>query len=401
MADGGAVCCARWLALVLTLAACRPALAETFHIALRIDGVEGSGTAADPYDGSTPERLLAAFQRVPEGRHRIQLGPGRFVTSTTLDVKSGWTVAGAGPTRTTLELAANALTKADTCMLVLGRYDYGGPSTLQEYACVRDLAIDGNRAGQPAYRLSASPSWIDAVRLYAKDGRIENVHVRNTYSRPGEGFPVTIYSTGGTPTRPHRAEIVRVWVDRHEGYATSIVAFDQTGGCLTGGIRRCRVTGYGREPSSAAFGAGGWQGFAIENNRVDGMAAGVVIDTHDYADVRITGNVFTRLWKFGFLMNGSGRYERITIARNRVQLLAREPGALLKFDRAKTRRLRVTDNVLLGNRYAVPLETGPAAHGLLARNRLSPGYNFTLPRGSRLEVRESPPQGTQKRQRRR
>ncbi len=366
--------------------------AETWHISLRPDGREGSGAVNDPLDGSTPERLAAALARIPEGRVRVRFGPGTFVTRTTIDVKSGWTVSGAGPRRTTLQLADGVLTKPDDGALIIGRYDFGGAARLQDRACVRDLAIDGNRDGQSAYRLGA-PSWIDAVRLFSRDGRIENVHVRNTYSRPGEGFPVTIYSMGGTALKPHRAEIVRVWVDRHYGYATSIAAFDQTGGCLTGGIRRCRVTGVGGPPSSAAFGAGGWQGFEIEDNRVDGMAAGVVIDTHDYARVRMTGNVFTRLWKFGFLANGSGRYERVVIARNRVELLAREPGAILKFDTAKVQGLRVTDNVLIGNHDGVLLETGPAARGLIARNRVARGAKFQLPKGSQLVVRDNRPRG--------
>lgn len=357
----------------------------------RTDGQVGSGTAADPFDGSTPERLTAAFAAVPERRLTVRLGPGTFTTRTTLDVKSGWTVRGAGPQRTILRLADHAVSTANQGMLVLGRYDHAGPATLQEWACVRDLAIDGNRSGQPAYRLGAENSWIDAVRLWAKKARIENVWVSNTYSRPGEGFPVCIYSTGGTLERPHEAEIERVWVDRHEGYATSISVFDQTGSWVTGGIRRCRVTGYGRPPTSVAFGSGGWLDFVVEHNRVDGMAAAVVIDTHDYLGVRFENNRFTRLWKFGFLMNGSGRYERIVIRHNRVELLAREPGALLKLDGAKMRRLKVIDNVLLGNRYAVPLETGPAASGYLSRNCLAPGATFALPRGSRLEVQAAKP----------
>lgn len=375
-------------ALLLLLFAARLPGQEVWHIALRPDGQEGSGSVGDPFDGSTPERLATAFQRIPERRLTVRLGEGIFVTRTTLDVKSGWTVAGAGPTRTTLRLADEVLPKAGESILILGRYDHGGPPTLQEWACVRDLAIDGNRQGQRVYRVGADGN-INALCLYARDGRFENVHVRNTFSRPGEGFPVTIYSTGGTVGQPNRAEIVGVWVDRHEGPATSIAAFDQTGGRLTGGIRRCRVTGYGRMPSGVAFGAGGWQDFAIEDNRVEGMSAGMVIDTHNYADVRISRNRFLRCWKFGILMNGSGQYERISITRNRIQVLARaqEPGAILKFDKAVVRDLLVTDNDLTSNRYGVPLETGPAAQGVIGRNRLAPGARFRVPRGSGILLR--------------
>ncbi len=360
-----------------------------FHFALRPDGQTGVGTAGDPFDGSTPERLAAALAQIPAGRIRVQFGPGTFVTNG-VPIQSGWTVAGAGPERTILKLAPNLVKASGQTALLIGRADYGGPETLLESACVRDLALDGNRDAQPAFRLGGTPCWIDAVVLWTRDGRIENVRVRNTFTAPGEGFPVLIYSTGGTRQRPHRAEIVKVWVDRHVGYATSISAFDQTGTFLTGGIRNCRVTGFGGPPSSNAFGAGGWQNFRVEGNYVEGMAAGVVIDTHDYGNVSFVRNTFRRLWKFGFLINGSGRYDGLTIARNRVDLSGREAGAVVKFDTARIRRLRLVDNVFAYQRPTVLLETGPAVQGLIARNRVPRGATFRLPRGSQLQVAPTP-----------
>lgn len=45
----------------------------------RADGTAGSGTRADPYDGSTPDRFDAAMRSAPANA-RINLGPGTFPT---------------------------------------------------------------------------------------------------------------------------------------------------------------------------------------------------------------------------------------------------------------------------------------------------------------------------------
>ena len=49
-------------------------------IALRTDGLKGSGTASDPYDGSTAARFDARMSELPTNT-RVYLGPGTFLTS--------------------------------------------------------------------------------------------------------------------------------------------------------------------------------------------------------------------------------------------------------------------------------------------------------------------------------
>lgn len=359
---------------------------RTVYITAREDDGRGNGTASHPYDGSDAMKLDALMVALPAGPLRVKFGSGVFVTASGLPVKNGWTVQGEGPTQTTIRLANNVLRAKDEQALLIGGYDFGGAASLLEYGCVRDLMIDGNRRGQPAY-LAHIPGAINAVILWARQSRIENVHVINTYSHPGEGFPVHVYSMGGTPAKPSRADIVRVHVYFHEGYATSISVFDQTGGRITGGIRNCLVQGYGKAPSSAAFGAGGWVNFEVSDNRVKGMACGVTIDTHHYTRVRFLRNRFTDLYKFGFLVNGSGQYDSLTFQGNRTELVGAD-GAHYKFDGSRLTHLRLENNVLIsrGKPLAAALHGGENSDGVIRENQLSPGLEFKVLPSSQLRV---------------
>lgn len=359
---------------------------RTIYIAARSDGEVGDGSAANPFNGSDAARLDALTASLPAGPIRVQFGLGVFVTNTGVPVKSGWTVQGEGPARTTIRLGRNVLREKGQYALLVGGYDFGGPATLLDYGCVRDLSIDGNRQGQPAYRLNL-PGGIDAVILWARESRIENVHVYHTYNTPGEGFPVHIYSTGGTLEKPNRAEIEWVNVYFHEGYATAISVFDQTGGRITGGIRHCYVKGYGRPPSGVGFGAGGWVDFDVSDNRVSGMACGVTIDTHNYTRVSFLRNTFTGLYKFGFLVNGGGQYDSLTFRHNRTELIPSD-GAHFKFDVTHLINLRVEENILIsrGTPITVAMHGGEKAEGVIRANRLSPGLAFLPPKSSRLRV---------------
>jgi hypothetical protein len=362
---------------------------RTIHISVRSDGESGDGSASNPYNGSDATKLDALLASLPVGPLCVRLGSGVFVTALGLPVKNGWTVQGQGPDRTTVRLASGVLREKDKSALLIGGYDFGGAATLLDYACVRDLRIDGNRQGQPAYLIHLD-GGIDAVVLWARRSRIENVDVINTYTSPGEGFPVHIYSTGGTLTKPNRADIERVHVYFHEGYATAISVFDQTGGRISGGIRHCLVKGYGRAPSSTGFGAGGWVDFEVADNRVEGMASGVVIDTHNYARVKFLRNTFIGLYKFGFLVNGSGQYDSLTFRGNRTELIPSD-GAHYKFDLTRLTNLRVEDNVLVsrGQPITVAMHGGENADGVIRANRLSGGLMFKLPKSSRLRVHDN------------
>jgi len=84
-------------------------------IAKRTDGIAGSGTFNDPWDGSTTTRLDSILSQLPgNAPMMIHLGPGTFTTKGYTDdptvtpgweIKAGLKIVGAGIGVTTLTLA--------------------------------------------------------------------------------------------------------------------------------------------------------------------------------------------------------------------------------------------------------------------------------------------------------
>ncbi len=124
------------------------------HIALRTDAptncaatnVCGTGTAEDPFDGSTQARFDAVTSALLPFT-RIHLGPGTFITRR-ISLKDGWEFVGAGEKLTVIKLADNQVANGDYPMAVLIRYDSEG--FLSAFSA-SDLTIDCNIANQPAY----------------------------------------------------------------------------------------------------------------------------------------------------------------------------------------------------------------------------------------------------------
>src|SRR6266849_6100399 len=84
-------------------------------IAYRTDGVAGTGTQNDPYDGSTSTKLDTILNNVA-ANNRIHLGPGTFQINGFQDgatsgwLKSGMKIVGSGIDVTTLQMVGATTT---------------------------------------------------------------------------------------------------------------------------------------------------------------------------------------------------------------------------------------------------------------------------------------------------
>jgi hypothetical protein len=120
----------------------RPTPTQSVWIAVRNDGIAGSGTLGDPYDGSTQLKFDAIMSNLQGmGDLTVNLGAGTFRTSVNKSwvIKPGWVVAGAGMYDTTIQLSGT----------VTGFH--GGASCLWSDAniatnnvVIRDLTCDAN-----------------------------------------------------------------------------------------------------------------------------------------------------------------------------------------------------------------------------------------------------------------
>ncbi len=180
------------------------------------------------------------------------------------------------------------------------------------YFELSNLTLDCNRDNQPVFVENRRGFALDAYLIAAKSAKITNVRVRGTWANPGEGFPCMVMHDGSSEN-DDRIEISGVENLNPRGYVTAISVSDQSGGSARGFIRNCLVTDH---KDGSAFGSGGWGDFEVAHNVTENVAIPIVIDTHDYRNVRIHSNHFYGCTFGGMLANGGGVYERIRIYRN-------------------------------------------------------------------------------------
>ena len=143
-------------------------------IAKRTDGIKGSGTISDPYDGSTQSRFDAAMnQFAAQSNVAIHLGPGEFETKGYyLDSAAGWQmrpgmkIRGSGIDVTTLKLIPGA---TNVHHFAIGH----ALTTTVDTAEVSDLTINGNLDA------SGVTGACGGVRLMGNHARIHRVKVKN------------------------------------------------------------------------------------------------------------------------------------------------------------------------------------------------------------------------------
>ena len=120
-------------------------------IALRSDGLPGSGTQSDPYDGSLVSTVyrfdLVMSTMLPSGPVQVNLGPGTFPTKgfnatdgTGWQARKNMTIAGSGIDVTLLQLVGVGGT--DKQFYAVGHAL--GSSTLADSFEISDLTIDCN-----------------------------------------------------------------------------------------------------------------------------------------------------------------------------------------------------------------------------------------------------------------
>jgi hypothetical protein len=126
-------------------------------IAQRSDGLKGSGTLNDPYDGSTQARFDSVMSGL-SANTRVHLGPGTFVTNGYSDevtpgwqIQAGMKIVGSGMDVTTLQIANRQTGSTSARVVAVGHaLTAGSPShaNLVDFAEVSDLTIDCNLGAQ-------------------------------------------------------------------------------------------------------------------------------------------------------------------------------------------------------------------------------------------------------------
>lgn len=185
---------------------------ETFHIAIRNDEVVGTGTEADPYDGSSPERLHKILEQVPDGAC-LRFGPGTFSVGMGLTVASGKSVSliGSGKTMTSLKLQ-DTLPSGDspahpTVGMVVSAWGANAGSTgysEKSSLYVADLTLDANVEGS----LKSVNFTADVLHTNYPTVVVERVKVVNCGG--SENYPTESFHMMAWYTHPDN-EPTRTW----------------------------------------------------------------------------------------------------------------------------------------------------------------------------------------------
>ncbi len=165
-------------------------------VAIRTDGIKGSGTLNDPYDGSTQSKFDSLMSGYAANT-RVHLGPGTFTTQGYYDGAAsgyGWQpkpamkIIGSGIDVTTIQLASSLPTN-NVHYFAIGHALSTGTAPNQvanpmDFCEVSDLTIDSNLAGQGSNTVACG-----AVRLFGSHVRVRRVKAKNWGNKLPSNLP--------------------------------------------------------------------------------------------------------------------------------------------------------------------------------------------------------------------
>lgn len=311
-----------------------PAGHTRIFIAYRTDAKSGTGSASDPFDGSTPQKfdtLLRSRSESGVTNLVVCIGHGTFQTEGVHDyvvgaghldkthpggftVNRGWKIHGSRMDQTVLQLT-DLYWDSSTGRYLVGRVisTYGLDSHGVE---VSDLTLDSNYpALKPQYKADLQ---LEAVSLRSTLGQhwIHNIHVMNAAGEWTEAFPVEISSPARTSTESTGNIVERVTMDHWASGKCTAIAIANA----VAEVRYNTVIGH-----QIAY--GGWQMSDVhfhDNYAID-TAYGFNIDSLDNRGVVINHNQIIHPQLYGLVVGGTGQYVNFSISDNTIILASPDP----------------------------------------------------------------------------
>jgi hypothetical protein len=328
---------------------------------MRTDGLPGSGTEADPYDGSTPAKfdalMLSYYWTYNLGVHLRGAGPFRTYVNHQWAARRGWVISGDGMYATTLQMAGSiaGMHWGLTCIS-------SDPNIATDNVTIRDLTIDCNwtelSATADIGKNGEKNAKTEAIVLWGSNNLIDHVRSINSYGS---------------------------WANLQEQFAIALIAPRSSNG-TNNVIQFCRAEQpYGNYGNP--FSLSGWAPYAIVNSKVisctavgvntgtyTGFTSGgvnfgwvrdCVIDSNTFIDcygvaysdtgwcdgLQITNNVVTRGWNGVGLGSPTPPKQNIKISGNSFSIQNRNTGANggITVAEVPIRNLTISNNTILSD----------------------------------------------------
>lgn len=319
-------------------------LEKEVWISIRTDTQAGSGTLADPWNGSGTrfdERLheLSANNRTNVYLHLL---PGVFETQGTLawNPRSGWKIQGASMLLTTVKL----VNVTNNAYGVIAQPANEFLSNIE----VSDLTVDCNYS-------SSNPNFASAVALAGTRHTIRSVRAINAYGiyPISEAFILSIAAGQGDG---QGNLIENCEVSNFKGSYCTAISFagaapfsDKLIGGIIRGNKVYDLHSSGRFSICIAYGGSAGRGVIFENNTAVRCDVGVNIDTGRSYNVAFRGNQFLECKQFGIGLFGQD-LDNYVLENNLIEIDATARSwALNIFDyggQNKIRNFRIRNNVV-------------------------------------------------------
>jgi hypothetical protein len=283
--------------------------ANQYYIAIRTDNLSGSGTQADPYDGSTATKFDAVMSKLQwvasPGIHLVGPGPFETYATHTWFARSGWEVSGDGMYATTVQIVGNVAGIHHDVEAFKSDVTVNTNSVT-----IRDLTIDCNWAtlSQTADTGLGGEKNISvyAICLFGSNHLVERVRFINAYgslANNQEAFGILIvsspnadatgnviaYCRGESPAGNHGSTFNITGYGFADGTGR-LVTNSQIHDCVGIGINNGSNPGF--ENGGANFGNA--KGCQIYNNSFTDCGSAFYCDTGTLENIQISNNTLVR-----------------------------------------------------------------------------------------------------------
>jgi hypothetical protein len=337
-----------------------PSPTQEIWIAVRSDGLGGSGTQSDPYDGSTPEKfdtILHNYYFTPNlGVHLVGSTPFRTNVGHSWNVGPGWVISGDGMYSTTVQLVGSVAGVPGVYVVT------SDPNIATDNVAIRDLTIDCNwpalASTAPTGADGEKDSGASAIMLNGSNNLLERVRCINSYGSWGnkkEQFALFLTAPrngDGTNNIIRECRAEQPQGTYGNPFALSGWTFSTPNHLITNSkVVNCTAIGV-NDGLSHGFTSGGVnlanvKECVVDSNTFIDCYGAAYIDVGSIDGLTVTNNTVVRGW-MAIGLRCPGTKQNITVSGNNFQIQNRfsdVPSCGVYIDTGATQNLTVTRNL--------------------------------------------------------